>query len=183
MKIRVVLGEKRRNMEYLNAFIDNGEDYLDATERVLLHSLSNEVYLCHSKAMCSTAGCMIGSYNYTNAARLCNQEHASLFGPGTGIVVVLWNLYEIELELYKTASMCIVLSKGKHTGAARGRCPNNPSMLLGFSVCPSCVSHKEPACSVKHDQRRDHAKSYTDYQTTHHTTSYYHSVLNDDITS
>ena len=26
---------------------------------------------------------MIGSYDYTNAARLKNQEHATLFGPGT----------------------------------------------------------------------------------------------------
>ena len=101
-------------MDYLNSFIDNWEDYLDVTEKILFCSLSDQVCLCHSKAIYSTAGCMIGSYNYTNSACLYNHEHTTLFGPGTPFaqqlmdqLQVQWNSgcalvsVQMELQLYK----------------------------------------------------------------------------------
>ena len=41
LKIRVVFGESKRNMGYLNLFIDNREDNLSATEKVLFRSLKS----------------------------------------------------------------------------------------------------------------------------------------------
>ena len=48
------------------------------------NSVSTPIYpgFRHSKAMVSTAGSMVGSYNYTYASRLYNHEHGVLLGVG-----------------------------------------------------------------------------------------------------
>lgn len=88
LQIKVIIGETQDNLKYLNYYLKNDElphsqraIIFDAMKRVHYRSAKTTPGFCHSIAMVSNAGCMIGSYNYTTAARMYNEEHNTLFGP------------------------------------------------------------------------------------------------------
>ncbi|KAG7372706.1 PLD-like domain containing protein [Nitzschia inconspicua] len=82
LKINIILCETKDNRDFINTFIGGRNDILDACQRLNIHSTPMKPGFCHSKAIVSTAGAMLGSYNYTFAARFFNYEHGILLGPG-----------------------------------------------------------------------------------------------------
>ena len=83
LNINIILCETKDNKDFINQdFLAGRNDILDACQRLNIRSTPMYPGFCHSKAMVSTAGSMVGSYNYTYAARQYNHEHGVLLGPG-----------------------------------------------------------------------------------------------------
>lgn len=87
LQIYIVLGPKDWNIECLENFVGRSESRQTAVARLHIKRFGRDdgsvrSSFMHSKAMVSPAGTMIGSYNYTNAARLRHREHAVLLAPG-----------------------------------------------------------------------------------------------------
>ena len=83
LKINIILCETKDNKDFINnTFLGGRNDILDACQRLNIRSNPVKPGFCHSKAIVSTAGAMIGSHNYTFAARFFNYEHGILLGPG-----------------------------------------------------------------------------------------------------
>ena len=88
LQIYIILGPKPFNKQYLERFITpNKETQIrEALSRLHIKVLgadddSLESFFCHSKGIVSTAGAMIGSYNYTSKARIRHFEHSILLEP------------------------------------------------------------------------------------------------------
>ena len=83
LKINIILCETEDNKDFINQdFLAGRNDILDACQRLNIRSTPMYPGFCHTKAIVSTAGFMVGSYNYTYAARMYNYEHGILLGPG-----------------------------------------------------------------------------------------------------
>jgi len=80
LAINVILTETKDNLEYLNKFIGTSPTRQEAVLRLGLRSTPKQPGHCHTKAVCSTAGVMTGSYNFTTAARKYNREHGFVVG-------------------------------------------------------------------------------------------------------
>ena len=80
--INVVLSQTVENKQNINAFIGGNPDIQQAVERLGLRSTRVHPGFCNSKAVWSTAGTITGSCNFAHAARLHDQEHGVLLGPG-----------------------------------------------------------------------------------------------------
>ena len=96
MKIKVSVGETADNLKYLNLYLKNNllqrnklPSIFQTMQLVQYRSAKTSPGFCQSKAIVSTAGCMIGSYDYTSAARKYNQEHNTLFSADTPICIQL----------------------------------------------------------------------------------------------
>ena len=102
LQIYIVLGPKQWNIECLESFVGRSESRETAVARLHIKRYGRDddsvrSSFSHSKAMVSPAGTMIGSYDYTNAARLRHREHAILLGPdfdSTGIRMELQELWQ-----------------------------------------------------------------------------------------
>lgn len=85
LQIYIILGPHPMNHAFLKKFISDTKEAQIRTALSRLHIKTfgfdddtMESFFSHSKAMVSTAGAMIGSYNYTAKARLRHFEHAVL---------------------------------------------------------------------------------------------------------
>lgn len=88
LRIYIILGPQSMNRTFLKRFIADKKEAQIRTSLSRLHIKSfgiddntKESYFSHSNAVVSTAGAMIGSYNYTAKARLRHFEHAVLLDP------------------------------------------------------------------------------------------------------
>jgi len=73
LKIHIIFGETQDNKRFMNSdFLAGFNDILDACQRLDIRSTPTIPDFCHTKAMVATAGALIGSYNYTFAAREYN---------------------------------------------------------------------------------------------------------------
>ena len=88
LQFYIILGPKSFDNTFLNGFIktDNEVQIREVLSRLHIDVFgtdddSLESHFSHSNGMVSTAGAMIGSYNYTAKARLCHLEHAVLLAP------------------------------------------------------------------------------------------------------
>jgi hypothetical protein len=84
------LGPKHWCRETLEKFVGRSESRETAVKRLHIKSFGHDNHAStatysHSKALVCTAGAMIGSYNYTGAARLRHTEHAVLLGPDSDL--------------------------------------------------------------------------------------------------
>ncbi|KAG7364721.1 hypothetical protein IV203_037923 [Nitzschia inconspicua] len=94
LKIRVVLGPQRWVTEelqrFVRAFSETGSQLREeaigrlAVRRFGTDNNDRSSY-CHSKAMVSTAGAMVGSYNYTYASRYRHREDGVFMPPGAAV--------------------------------------------------------------------------------------------------
>ena len=85
LQIYIILGPKRFNQDFLTKFIKKEKEtqIREALSRLHIKVFgtddgSMQSFFSHSKGIVSTAGAMIGSYNYTAAARLRHFEHSVL---------------------------------------------------------------------------------------------------------
>lgn len=85
LKIYVILGPASFNTRLFRSFIRNDEQIRLALSRLHIKiygddgpTMNSNIF--HSKAFVSTAGAMVGSYNYTNKARLVQFEHSVMLG-------------------------------------------------------------------------------------------------------
>jgi len=102
----VILGPELYNQKVLNDFVGDSMQKYWAVKRLKikvfghLETVELKAKFVHSKALVSTAGAMIGSYNYTYAARFRNREDAIVVGPGTMVdgiredLLQVWNAAE-----------------------------------------------------------------------------------------
>jgi len=72
------------------------DDILEAFQRLHIRCTPRHVY--HSSAMVSTAGALIGSYNFIYAARVYNHAQGILLGPDDAALAVQ-NQLKARLEL------------------------------------------------------------------------------------
>jgi PLD-like domain len=101
LQIYIVLGPKTWNVECLERFVGRSQSRETALARLHIKRFGRDdgsaaASFCHSKAMVSSAGVMIGSYNFTNAARLRHTEHGVLLGvdfDSSGLLAELQNLW------------------------------------------------------------------------------------------
>lgn len=83
LQIYIILGPARWNVENLENFIDFHQDRETSVNRLHIKRFGRDANVhtsaySHSKAMVSSAGVMIGSFNLTNTARLRHREHSIL---------------------------------------------------------------------------------------------------------
>ena len=81
LKIFIVLGPSPWNIESLQNFVGTYENRRVAVARLRIKLYGKDSEFFHSKAVVTSAGAMVGSYNYTQASRLKHYEHAVLFDP------------------------------------------------------------------------------------------------------
>lgn len=102
LQIYIVLGPKTWNVECLEKFVGRSKSRETALARLHIKRFGRDdgvtsASFSHSKAMVSSAGVMIGSYNFTNAARLRHMEHGVLLGQdfdSSGLRSELQNLWQ-----------------------------------------------------------------------------------------
>lgn len=90
LQIYIVLGPKDWNIATLQKFVGRSQTRETAVNRLHMKRFGHDDHwstatYSHSKAMISSAGAMIGSYNLTGAARLRHTEHSVLLGPESNI--------------------------------------------------------------------------------------------------
>ena len=88
--IYIILGPKEWNVKTLEKFVGRSKSREEALNRLHIKQFGHDEHWStatssHSKAMISSAGAMIGSYNLTGAARLRHTEHSVLLGPESNI--------------------------------------------------------------------------------------------------
>ena len=81
LNIFIILGPAPWNIESLQNFVGKYENRRVAVARLRIKLYGSDLEFYHSKAVVTSAGAMVGSYNYTQASRLKHYEHAALFGP------------------------------------------------------------------------------------------------------
>ena len=86
LQIYVIVGPKHFNIETIERFINNDEVVRAAVSKLHIKQFgyddgSRSSKFFHTKAVVSSAGAMIGSYNYTVASRLRHYEHCCLLAP------------------------------------------------------------------------------------------------------
>mmetsp|Transcript_11392 Transcript_11392/g.23346 ORF Transcript_11392/g.23346 Transcript_11392/m.23346 type:complete len:260 (-) Transcript_11392:267-1046(-) len=81
LNIYILLGPSFWNKSNLCDFVGFLENRRQAVARLHIKDCGHDRKYFHTKAVVSTAGMMIGSYNYTKASREEHYEHAVLFGP------------------------------------------------------------------------------------------------------
>ena len=86
LQIYIIIGPKHFNIETIERFINNDEAVRAAVQKLHIKRFGNDdgsrsAKFFHTKAVVSSAGAMVGSYNYTVAARLRHYEHSSLLAP------------------------------------------------------------------------------------------------------
>jgi hypothetical protein len=114
LQIYIILGPKHGCRETLEKFVGRSESRETAVKRLHIKPFGHDNHAStatysHSKAMVCTAGAMIGSYNYTAAARLRHTEHAVLLGPDSDLegmkveLAKMWrNIPGTELKFSRT---------------------------------------------------------------------------------
>lgn len=101
LSIHVILGPEPYNQKVLNDFVGDSIRKYWAVKRLKIRVFGHletaelKPKIVHSKALVSTAGAMIGSYNYTYAARFRNREDAVVVGPGTIVDGIREDLFEV----------------------------------------------------------------------------------------
>ena len=90
LQIYIILGPKEWNVGALRKFVGRSKTRQEAVNRLHIKRFGHDQHFStatysHSKAMVSSAGAMIGSYNLTGAARLRHTEHSVLLGPDSNI--------------------------------------------------------------------------------------------------
>ena len=86
LQIYIILGPKHFNVETIERFINNDEAVRAAVQKLHIKQFGRDngspsAKYFHTKAVVSSGGAMVGSYNYTVAARLRHYEHTSLLPP------------------------------------------------------------------------------------------------------
>jgi hypothetical protein len=102
LQIYIILGPDNWNIECLEKFVGRSKARETALGRLHIKRYGRDdgskyASFSHSKAMVSSAGVMLGSYNYTNAARLRHNEHCILLGQdfdSSGLRTELQNLWQ-----------------------------------------------------------------------------------------
>lgn len=94
LKIYIILGPASFNVPQILKFINGDERIRGAMSRLHIKvfgtdGTSMDAYYSHSKAIVSSAGAMVGSYNYTAKSRLAHLEHAVLLDATTNDVEML----------------------------------------------------------------------------------------------
>jgi hypothetical protein len=82
LNIRAIVGRNKLVFESLNEFIGQSAQRQRAVEQLQLRAQDPNRPFAHTKGLISSAGCMIGSYNFTIAARKKNVEHGMVYDPG-----------------------------------------------------------------------------------------------------
>ena len=116
LQIYIVLGPKQWNVETLQKFVGRSKSREEAVSRLHIKRFGHDKHwstatYSHSKAMISSAGAIIGSYNLTGAARLRHTEHSVLLGSESNIEGLLnefrqlWgNIKTAEIKISRTPS-------------------------------------------------------------------------------
>lgn len=86
LQIYVLMGPVTWNIESLEAFVGFDERRRLAVERLHIKRFGRDdntaqAAFAHSKAVVTSSGAMVGSYNYTVAARTRHHEHCMLLNP------------------------------------------------------------------------------------------------------
>lgn len=81
LNIHILLGPIFWNKSNLQDFVGYYENRRQAVARLHIKDCGRDSKYFHTKAVVTTAGMMIGSYNYTKASREDHNEHAMLCGP------------------------------------------------------------------------------------------------------
>ena len=81
LNIHILLGPIFWNKSNLQDFVGYYENRRQAVARLHIKDCGRDSKYFHTKAVVTTAGMMIGSYNYTKASREEHNEHAILCGP------------------------------------------------------------------------------------------------------
>lgn len=83
LDIRIIIGPQQWVEDQLKDFVDTFEHREKAISKLHIRRFGrNESSYCHSKAIVSSGGAMIGSYNYTYASRFRHREDAVVLPPG-----------------------------------------------------------------------------------------------------
>lgn len=114
LQIYTILGPQSMNQTFLKRFISDKKEAQIRTSLSRLHIKSfgiddntNESYFSHSNAMVSTAGTMIGSYNYTAKARLRHFEHAVLLDADCNATLLLCKELSARWEAIPSEDMVL----------------------------------------------------------------------------
>ena len=122
--INVILSQTGDNKAKLNEFIGGDATVHEAVERLGLRSTKVFPGFCHnSKAVYSTAGVMTGSYTFTSAARLYNEEHGLFLGPGHEDN----NQLRLQLEARWNRATPMIRAKVAQTGTSGTKRSNSSS--------------------------------------------------------
>lgn len=139
LQFYIILGPQPFNMRLLANFIKKEKEtqIREAISRLHIKVFgtdygSMESSFSHSKGVVSTAGAMIGSYNYSAAARLRHFEHSVLLKPDNQATTMLrdelsngWNAIESEEMFFLKPQTSDAPSQGKamnpYAGAKRSR--------------------------------------------------------------
>lgn len=82
MTIKAIIGYNADALMTINSFIGVSADRQAGINRLQLRYQAPGCPFIHTKGMVSTAGCMVGSYNFTTAAREKNIEQGVLLAAG-----------------------------------------------------------------------------------------------------
>lgn len=88
ISVRIILGPEKWVRDRLNGFIslaptaEGRAMRKAAVDRLAVKTFGNQNRYCHSKAFVTTAGALVGSYNYSYAARTMHFEEGVVLAPG-----------------------------------------------------------------------------------------------------
>jgi hypothetical protein len=82
LTIKAIVGYNKDVLNTINLFIGVSAKRQAAINRLQLRYQASGCPFIHTKGMVSTAGCMVGSYNFTTAAREKNIEQGVLLAAG-----------------------------------------------------------------------------------------------------
>ena len=110
LQIYIIIGPKHFNLETIERFINNNEAVRAAIQKLHIKRFRrddgsrSEKYF-HTKAVVSSAGAMVGSYNYTVAARLRHYEHSSLLAPDDADCEEIRNELKYAWDMIKSSEV------------------------------------------------------------------------------
>lgn len=91
LSVRIILGPEDWVRDRLNGFIrlastEEGRVLRKtAVDRLAVKTFGSQNRYCRSKAFVTTAGALVGSYNYTYAARMMHFEEGAVLAPGPNV--------------------------------------------------------------------------------------------------
>jgi hypothetical protein len=133
--INIVLGPRATNISNLENFVGRSQTREEAVARLRIKQFGwddrpDTTSFSHSKAMVSTAGGMVGSYNYSVASRKRHHETGTFIPPTFEDV----NGLEAEMEmLWNSMSAKPEISIERQSSPARYAAPQGSSVLNPYS--------------------------------------------------